>query len=112
MITISTVWAWFLAACAAIITVSTAFSQITGVIKKFQQPGKDYKELEARVSALETKQSGTSADIRKILNDQKVTQEALLALLGHAKNGNNMDALTRAEQKLRDQIFGKGDDNE
>lgn len=112
MITISTVWAWFLAACAAIITVSTAFSQITGVIKKFQQPGKDYKELEARVTVLEAKQNGTSADIRKILNDQKVTQEALLALLGHAKNGNNTDALTRAEEKLREQIFGKGDDNE
>lgn len=86
-----------------------AAAVIVNAISKAKAPE---RVLSQRVQACEDRlnlMEGRMLTIEKassaIEQSQKITQEALWALLGHAIDGNNVDDLKKAQAKLHDHIF-------
>lgn len=104
-----------LAVCAGIMSVSGA---LTVVIKALQKTQKPEQEQNSRLDALESeviaiqerlklgnKRFETDAEhIEKIELANVVTQRALLALLSHTINGNDVDSLKKAKADLEEYL--------
>ncbi len=97
--------------CGTITAVAAAVTVIIKAVQKAKQPEKTQNE---RIEKLEH----WRADVERMLdNDNKrliaieegnrITQEALLALLGHAKNGNNTDQIIKAENDLKQYLINR-----
>jgi len=109
MFTITQFWSILLGLCGGIITISGAVAVVVAAVNKFKAPE---KALAARIEACENRIVSLEADVASIkagTNDieasQRITQEALWALLGHAIDGNNVADLKKAQSKLHDHIF-------
>lgn len=107
-----------LAICGAIITISAAIGVITKAIEKTREPennqNKRLDEHDKRLSALEEiagkfKEYFDNDDKRfkEIEKSNKITQAALLALLKHSLNGNDMESLKNAEKSLEEYLIDK-----
>ena len=107
-----------LAICGAIVTISAAIGVITKAIEKTREPENNQnKRLDAhekRLSALEEiagkfKEYFDNDDKRfkEIEKSNKITQAALLALLKHSLNGNDMESLKNAEKSLEEYLIDK-----
>lgn len=103
---IDTVWAVFLAGCAALITISTAIKIIVSAIQTARKPT---IQQDHRLDDIDKKLKQHD----ELLNDEETrlgvlnigsatTQRALLALLSHAIDGNNIDELKAARKELQD----------
>ena len=103
---IDTVWAVFLAGCAALITISTA---IKGIVSAIQTARKPTIQQDHRLDDIDKKLKQHD----ELLNDEETrlellnigsatTQRALLALLSHAIDGNNVYELKAARKELQD----------
>lgn len=100
-----------LAFCGAISTVGAAVEKIVKVIRAAKAPN---DEQNARISSLEEWRIGVD---RKLDNDKKrldgkdsgdrVTQLALLALLDHGIDGNNIDQMLKAKQELQQHLINR-----
>lgn len=104
-----------LAVCAGIITVSGALTSVIKVVQKVHGPE---EEQNTRITALETEVSGiqerlklgnkrfeTDAEhIEKVEQSNVITQRALLALLSHSINGNDLESLKRAKADLEEYL--------
>lgn len=102
----------FLAICVAITTVSAAMAVLTKLIQKMRQPEKSQNErideLERVVKRHDALFSCDSRRLNDLEEGNKVTQQALLALLSHAINGNDTDKLTKARDTLQQYLIEKG----
>ena len=110
--------AQLLAYAGAIITISTAIGIIINLINKAREPERKQDE---RIKALEGRADKFDLVIEKFqgyfANDDKrlkaidegnkITQTALLALLKHALNGNDTQALKDAEKDLEEYLINK-----
>lgn len=107
--TISELWGWLSMVLAAIVLISNAAEKIVVAAKAVKAP--EYKQNEE----IETLKKDV-ADIKEKLNRDNdrlndsqtashITQEALLALLEHGLNGNNVDQMTAAKQKLQNYLI-------
>ena len=107
-----------LAICGAIVTISAAIGVITKAIEKTREPennqNKRLDEHDKRLSALEEiagkfKEYFDNDDRRfkEIEKSNKITQAALLALLKHSLNGNDMESLKNAEKSLEEYLIDK-----
>ena len=97
--------------CAAIATISTAVSIIAKAIEKAKAPEAKQDErldkMEKRLDDMDSiilKFKGYFSAIEK---SNKITQTALLALLKHSLNGNDIEALKDAEKSLEDYLIEK-----
>ena len=110
--------ALILGICAAIVTISAAVGVIIKVIEGLRAPEKKQNErldkidkrLDSHDEIIEKfKEFFTNDDNRfkAIERSNKVTQNALLALLKHALNGNDLDALKDAEKSLEAYLIEK-----
>ena len=110
--------ALILAVCGAVVTISAAIGVITKALEKIKEPETaQNKRLELIELKLEThdkilekyQEFFTNDDNRfkSIERSNKVTQNALLALLKHALNGNDIDALKDAEKSLEAYLIEK-----
>lgn len=100
-----------LAVCGAISTVGAAVEKIVKVIRAAKAPN---DEQNARISSLEEWRVGVD---RKLDTDKKrldnkdsgdrVTQLALLALLDHGIDGNNIDQMLKAKQELQQHLINR-----
>lgn len=109
MVSITEFWTILLGICGGIITISGAVAVVVAAVNKFKAPE---KEQTKRIQALEDRLISVEADIamlksgtKEIEASQRITQEALWALLGHAIDGNNVEDLKKAQSKLHDHIF-------
>lgn len=107
-----------LAIAGAIITISTAIGVLINLFTKLKEPE---RKQDDRIKALEDRQDKTDAIIEKFReyfdNDDKrlkaidegnkITQQGLLALLKHALNGNDTEALKVAEKNLEEYLINK-----
>ena len=71
-------------------------------------------ELRARVEALELKSkehdrmlANDLIRLKDIENGTRVTQKAILALLEHGLDGNNIDAMQKAKDELQSYLIGR-----
>ena len=111
-------WTILMACCSALITVSAAVAVIINAIKKIKEPenvqnqklediSKKIDSIEARLKIHEEYFNNDNRRISAIEEGNRVTQKALLALMSHAINGNNVDELKKAENTLREYLINK-----
>lgn len=110
--------AQLIALATAIITISTAVGVIINLVSKLKEPETKQND---RITAVENRldkmdviiekfQGYFSNDDRRfkeIEEGNKITQTALLALLKHSINGNDIKALKEAEKSLEDYLINK-----
>lgn len=108
----------FLYLCGALITVS---SVLTVLMKFFDWKNRPNQRQNERLDAAEKRLDGIDKKFQQydnfFLTDKerlddidkanKVTQRAILALLSHAINGNDVDSLHRAKHELEDYLTQK-----
>ncbi len=105
--------------CGGIITVLTVWNMIEQRVNKTRQPTNN---LEERVSLLEKKLEfeikatfveydarfgRDKTKIESIEEGNKVTMQALRALLKHSIDGNNIEGLEKAEEKLSEYLVNR-----
>lgn len=111
-------WTILMACCSALITISAAVSIVISAIKKLKEPenvqnqklediSKKIDSIEARLKIHEEYFNNDNRRISAIEEGNRVTQKALLALMSHAINGNNVEELKKAENTLREYLINK-----
>lgn len=104
--------------CGAIITISAALGVVVKTIEKAREPEKEQNvrldKIDKRLDDIDGtiakfKEYFTNDDNRfkAIEKSNKITQTALLALLKHSLNGNDVNALKEAEKSLEDYLIEK-----
>lgn len=106
---LSEVWGWIAAVLAAIVLISNAAEKIVQAVKAAKAPNNQQNE---RLSALEDWRKEVD---RKLVRDNdrlqdidsgnRVTQRALLALLDHGIDGNNIKQMQDAKEALQDHLI-------
>lgn len=91
--------------CGAIVSVSAAITVIIKVVQKAKAPEKTQNEridsLEKWREKVDTMFDNDNKRLKALEEGNRITQEALLALLGHAKDGNNKEQIAKAEEDLQ-----------
>ena len=107
-----------LAICGAIVTISAAIGVIAKALDKARAPEKEQNErldahekrLNAHDEIIERFKEYFDNDDRRfkeIEKSNKITQSALLALLKHSINGEDITSLKEAEKSLEEYLIEK-----
>lgn len=107
-----------IAICAAIVTISAAITVIFNVVKKAREPEdvqnqritnveEGIKLLNTRVDTLNGYVDQDKKRLDHLEFGNEATNEALLALLNHALNGNDVDGLKSAKKKLEAYLISR-----
>lgn len=121
MFTPNDVMSLVLAICGGIITISAAVSIIWKGLEKARQPedrqNKRISDLENEMVRIKEKfenyDSYLDRDKKRLDNlefGNEATNEALLALLSHAINGNDIEGLKTAKKKLEKYLISRKND--
>lgn len=111
-------WTILMGCCSALITIAAAVSIIISAVKKLKEPENiqnnkirdiedKMKHLEDRLKKHEEYFNNDNKRLLAIEEGNRVTQKALLALMSHAINGNDVDKLKEAENSLREYLINK-----
>lgn len=102
-------WGWVAAFLAAIVLISNAAEKIVQAVKAAKAPNDQQND---RLNALENwrKEVDRKLDrdndrLRDIDSGNRVTQRALLALLDHGIDGNNIKQMQDAKEALQDHLI-------
>ena len=109
MNSLSELWGWIAAVLAAIVLISNAAEKIVQAVKVAKAPNDQQNE---RLNALESwrkdvdrKLDRDNDRLRDIDSGNRVTQRALLALLDHGIDGNNIKQMQDAKEALQDHLI-------
>lgn len=109
------VYTFIMFVCGAIVSLSAAITVVVKVIQKAKEPEQSQNEritiLEGEVTELKKFLDNDNKRLKTLEEGNRVTQQAILALLSHALNGNDIDGLKRAKTKLENYLIGKEEDN-
>lgn len=104
-------WQAILAICAAVSVISVAVGHVIKVINAAKAPGQKTQE---RITALENKSERYDEFFRKdkerldtIEEGNRVTQKAILALLSHGIDGNDVEGMKKAKEELQQFLIDK-----
>ena len=101
----SELWTWFLGACVAVATISGAGAALGAWLKKARRPEAEREEcISKREETVARHDSFFRSDkncLDEIENCNRVTQMALLALLDHGIDGNNLEQMKQAKEDLQ-----------
>ena len=105
------IWTAVLAAASAIVLLSNAVEKIAKAVQTAKAPN---QALSERVDAIEVWKDSVD---QKLDNDKnrldgidsgnRVTQLALLALLDHGIDGNNIDQMQHAKEELQNHLINR-----
>lgn len=105
------IWATVLAVASALVLLSNAAKAIANAWQAAKAPNAKQDE---RLSALEDwkkevdkKLSHDHARFENQGRDNRVTQRALLALLSHGLDGNNIEEMRHAKEELQNYLIDK-----
>ena len=108
---VAQIWAYILAGASALVLLSNAAEKIVGAVRAAKAPNVQQNE---RLDALETWRKDVDrilksdkAALQAIAEDNRVTQRALLALLDHGIDGNNIEQMQHAKEALQDCLINK-----
>lgn len=104
--------------CAAIVTISAAIGVIAKLIVKARAPeaeqnirldtiDKRLDDIDKTIATFREYFTNDDNRFKAIERSNKVTQTALLALLKHSLNGNDIDSLKEAEKSLEEYLIDK-----
>ena len=102
---------WFVAVCAGFSTIATAIAWIVKGWRKAHEPTMKQDE---RLNALESE----IGQHRELLRQDKerfdameegnrITQQAILALLSHGIDGNEIEGMQKAKERLQEYLINK-----
>lgn len=98
-----------LAICGGIITVSAAVGVIVALVKKVKSPNetqnKRLDSCEERLDAHDDLLAKDKSRFESIDEGNRVTQRALLALLAHGIDGNELDGMRDAKNELTNYLI-------
>lgn len=107
----ATAWAWLLAAASAIVLLANAAEKISKAVSAARKPNEDQDKrldaLEGRMDAVERKLTNDKTRLDSYEDGNRVSQQALLALLDHSLDGNNIEQMRRAKDALQDHLLNK-----
>jgi predicted negative regulator of RcsB-dependent stress response len=91
--------------CGAIISISAVLGILAKLYEKVKAPNQTQDErilkLENRVDEFDSFFMRDKHRLDDIEESNRITQEAIFALLGHALNGNNTEELENAKKDLK-----------
>lgn len=97
--------------CAMIISVSAVIGIFVKAYERLKAPNRTQDEritkLENRVDEFDSFLLRDKQRLDDIEESNRITQEALFALLGHALNGNNTEELEKAKGHLKVYLINK-----
>ena len=104
--------------CAAIVTISAAIGVIIKVIDKARAPETEQNnrldnidrrldDIDKTIATFREYFTNDDNRFKAIEKSNKITQTALLALLKHSLNGNDINALKEAEKSLEEYLIDK-----
>ena len=100
-----------LAAASAIVLLVNAIKSIAEVVRAFKAPNNKQNErldaLEAWRKEVDGKLDNDNLRLEAIAEDNRVTQEALLALLDHGLDGNNIEQMQDAKKALHTHLINR-----
>lgn len=101
----------FLWACGALCTIAAAVAVLYKAANKAAEPEKIQNSrldaLEKTVGKFETYFDRDKKRLDSLDEGNRVTQQALLALMSHAINGNDVEKLTRAKDDLESYLINR-----
>lgn len=108
--TLADAWAFLIYAAGAAAGLYAGGVAISKVISAAKKPKADQDkritQLEARVSAMESFLKKDKLRLDRMDEGQRVTMQALLALLDHNLDGNNIDQMQKAKKDLQKHLIG------
>ena len=100
---------WF---CGAVCTVAAAMAVFYKAVATAQEPehiqDQRLDALEKKVDKFSEYLDRDNRRLNSLDEGNRVTQQALLALMSHAINGNDIDKLSRAKDDLESYLINKG----
>lgn len=94
-----------------IISSATVITLIYGLMKFAGSPNRSQNkrldDLEAWKEQVDRRLTTGDDHFREIDNGNRITQKAILALMKHAINGNDVDELRKAERSLEEYLVEK-----
>ena len=120
--TLPEAWAVFLSICGGIVTISAAVTVIIKIVKYFKKPNLRQEErialLESRVDHMEDRFDETIKEYMTFFQKDKdrldvieqgnrIMQEAMLALLSHGIDGDDVDQMKAAKKNLEQYLINK-----
>jgi hypothetical protein len=110
-LTPATIWTTVLAVASAVVLLSNAVEKIVKAVKASKAPTDKQNE---RLDALEEwkakvdRRLNTDNDrLQGIDSGNRVTQRALLALLDHGIDGNNIEQMQHAKEELQEHLINR-----
>jgi len=104
------VYTFIMGFCGAIITLSAFVTIIIKVVQKAKAPEHSQDErinaLEKKVERFEQLFDNDNKRLIELEKGNRITQQALLALLSHAINGDDIDSLRKAKTKMENYLLG------
>ena len=101
----------FLALCGAISTIGGAASHIVKAVKAAKAPNAEQdrrlKEVEDDLEKVHGFLDKDKQRLDALENGNRVTQRALLALLGHGLDGNNEKQMRAAKEELETHLINR-----
>lgn len=108
-LTPSIIWAVVLAASSAVVLLSNAAEKIVKAWKAAKAPNVHQDErldaLEAWRKEVDRKLTADNDRLGTIDDGNRVTQRALLALLDHGIDGNNIEQMQHAKEELQNHLI-------
>ncbi len=94
-----------------IVVISSVITLIVTLVHNAKKPNEEQNERIASLEAWREKVNRRLEEeddhFKSIDEGNRVTQEALLALMGHAINGNDIEKLKQAKYKLEEYLIKK-----
>ncbi len=110
-ITPDVIWTMVLAAASAFVLLSNAVEKIVKAVKAAKAPN---EKQDQRITALETwkktvdgKLDQDNCRLESIEEGNRATQRALLALLDHGIDGNNIKQMQDAKETLQNHLINR-----
>ena len=103
-ITAETAWAVVAALLAAIVLVGNAVEKIAKAVQAYKAPNARQDE---RIQVLEDWKEKVDAKLQHDHDSNRVTQRALLALLDHGIDGNNIEQMQHAKEELQNHLINR-----
>ena len=98
--------------CGGICTIAAAFAVIYNAIKKAYEPESIQNQrldaLEIQMKKFAEYLDRDNRRLNSVDEGNRITQRAILALMSHAINGNDIEKLSKAKDALEEYLIKKG----
>lgn len=105
------IWAWVLAAASAIVLLANAVEKIVKAVKAAKAPNEHQNErldaLEKWRDEVDRKLNHDNDRLGKIDAGNRATMHAILALLDHGIDGNNIKQMQDAKTELQEHLINR-----